>query len=227
MLLLQTLPWAVFHTMVLVLGLKLFGPRSYALTAGFGKAIKMSSTIYTCDSKPKINVNQSQTVGALCFSDYNDFPCLFSLLLPCSIDSLISPLQIFPEGVLYLAGGVASGFKTVETPKHKTRLLHVHGVHRVRIAEVPVSVSSLNSSDCFVLDDGTILYQWNGKSATLAERSKALNVSIALKSDQGGTPQVGPFFGLVATIYFLFDRCVFSVLELRLYILFLSLLFCY
>ncbi|CAD7705124.1 unnamed protein product [Ostreobium quekettii] len=99
-------------------------------------------------------------------------------------------LQLFPEGVLYLSGGVASGFTKVEGVKYETRLLHVHGLHRARIAEVPVEVSSLNSGDCFVLDDGLAIYQWNGSTANLAEKSKVLDISIALRNDRNGVPKV-------------------------------------
>eukprot|EP00210_Caulerpa_lentillifera_P006663 g6366.t1 len=93
-------------------------------------------------------------------------------------------LQMFKNGVHYEEGGVSSGFKTAKKTEHKTRLLHIRGTRGVRIAEVPVEVASLNHGDCFVLDDGLELFQWNGKDANTAEKSKALSVTSAIKNDQ-------------------------------------------
>lgn len=93
-------------------------------------------------------------------------------------------LQLFKNGVQYEEGGVSSGFAKVEAEKHVTRLLHVRGTRGVRVAEVPVDVASLNHGDCFVLDDGYELFQWNGNSSSPAEKAKALNVTMSIKNEQ-------------------------------------------
>jgi len=92
-------------------------------------------------------------------------------------------LQLFKQGLQYESGGVASGFSKVEVEKHKTRLLHIRGSRGVRVAEVPVKVESLNHDDCFVLDDGYELFQWNGKTASASEKAKALTVTMSIKNE--------------------------------------------
>lgn len=51
------------------------------------------------------------------------------------------------------------------------------------MAEVPVSVDSLNIGDCFVLDGGYDLFQWNGSGASTLEKSKALSVTLSIKNE--------------------------------------------
>lgn len=92
-------------------------------------------------------------------------------------------LQLFKNGVQYEEGGVKSGFTKAEPETHQTRLLHIRGVRAVRVAEVPVAVASLNHGDCFVLDDGYELFQWNGSGASAAEKAKALNVTMSIKNE--------------------------------------------
>lgn len=99
-------------------------------------------------------------------------------------------LQLFPQGVQYKAGGVDSGFNHVEEESYEARLLHIRGKRNVRVAEVPVAASSLNSDDCFVLDDGLVLYQWNGQKANRAEKSKALDVTLGIKNARMGKPVI-------------------------------------
>ncbi|KAK9823452.1 hypothetical protein WJX72_002867 [[Myrmecia] bisecta] len=98
-------------------------------------------------------------------------------------------LQLFPS-VRYLEGGVASGFHHVTKAEHKPALLHVKGRKAVRVAEVPMQVSSLNSGDCFILDLGTSLYSWMGSGTHRVEKAKALEVVLALKDDRMGLPEV-------------------------------------
>ena len=92
-------------------------------------------------------------------------------------------LRLFKSGVHYEKGGVASGFSKAQAEKHETRLLHIRGVRAVRVAEVPVKVESLNHGDCFVVDDGLEIFQWNGRDSSAAEKAKTLNVTTSIKSD--------------------------------------------
>ncbi len=45
---------------------------------------------------------------------------------------------------------------------HPLRLYHVKGKKHVRVHIVPLSPSSLNSGDVFVLDNNGTVYVWNG-----------------------------------------------------------------
>ena len=58
------------------------------------------------------------------------------------------------KGLTYLPGGVASGFRQVQKDVYPTRLLHLKGARVVRASEVPLSSSSLNLNDVFILDKG-------------------------------------------------------------------------
>ena len=75
-------------------------------------------------------------------------------------------LALFPKGVQYLAGGVATGFKHVDRDAFSTRLLHVKGRRNIRVSQVELAPSSLNSGDVFILDAGRELFQvWHVFSA--------------------------------------------------------------
>lgn len=60
----------------------------------------------------------------------------------------------------------------------------------MRVEEVPLSVTSLNSGDSFIVDAGKKLYVWTGKSAHRSEKAKALDVVKALRDDRQGKPEV-------------------------------------
>jgi hypothetical protein len=79
--------------------------------------------------------------------------------------------------------GVASGFKHVDKV-HTTRLLHCKGKREVRVKLVPLSASSLNAGDVFVLDLGKKIIQWNGSEANKKEKVKALEVCEAINGDE-------------------------------------------
>ena len=60
----------------------------------------------------------------------------------------------------------------------------------MRVTEVPKSFKSLNHGDCFILDCGLKLYQWNGNKAGIFEKTKAGQLCRALDSERGGKPEV-------------------------------------
>lgn len=100
-------------------------------------------------------------------------------------------LQLFKNGVQYADGGVDSAFTKVDRDAYTTRLLHVKGTRNVRCMQVPVDVASLNNGDVFILDTGKILYQWNGPEASRQEKAKALDVTLAIRSEEhGGKSQI-------------------------------------
>jgi gelsolin len=95
-------------------------------------------------------------------------------------------ISIFPNFTI-LHGGVASGFKHVESGTYPTRLLHVHGDRKqVYVDEVPLAAASLNQGDVFILDLGLKLIQWNGSKSSGPERMKAGQYAAAIDSERSG-----------------------------------------
>ena len=45
---------------------------------------------------------------------------------------------------------------------------------------------SINSGDCFLLDMGKIIYVWNGASAGMMEKRKALDVARRIRDEERG-----------------------------------------
>ncbi|NXD39893.1 VILI protein, partial [Copsychus sechellarum] len=93
----------------------------------------------------------------------------------------------------YKKGGVASGFKHVETNMYNIkRLLHVKGKKHVSATEVALSWDSFNKGDVFLLDLGKVLIQWNGPSCSIAEKSRGLALARSIRdSERGGRAQIG------------------------------------
>lgn len=59
--------------------------------------------------------------------------------------------------MLYLKGGVASGFKAVEPESYSPRLLQMSGKGtNVRVREVDLDPAFVNSTDVFILDKGYV-----------------------------------------------------------------------
>jgi gelsolin len=99
-------------------------------------------------------------------------------------------LSYFSPGPMIMHGGIESGFRHVKPEEYRPRLLHIKGKKFVRVREVPMKASSLNSGDVFILDMGLKIYQWNGSKAGVTEKSKATILSRALDDERGGKPQV-------------------------------------
>lgn len=83
-------------------------------------------------------------------------------------------------------GGKGSGFTHVERDAYETRLLMVKGTRSVRIKQVELSAKSLNAGDVFLLDTGLTIMQWNGSEANRKEKSKALDLAVAIRDDERG-----------------------------------------
>ena len=95
-------------------------------------------------------------------------------------------LSLFPK-MTVMKGGVESGFNHVKPKEYKPRLLHVCGFgKKVQVYEVPLKPESLNNSDCFVLDAGLQLFQFNGTNASAWERRKANAIVDGLKAARHG-----------------------------------------
>jgi len=100
-------------------------------------------------------------------------------------------VSYFANGIRILHGGVESGFHHVKPEDYRPRLLHLRGNRGdIRVSEVPLVVSSLNSGDVFILDSGLTLYQWNGSKASGMEKIKAAQLCRAIDDERAGKPQV-------------------------------------
>ncbi|KAK2523963.1 Vill [Columba livia] len=99
----------------------------------------------------------------------------------------------FRNGIIYKKGGVASGFRHVETNMYNIkRLLHVKGKKHVSATEVALSWDSFNKGDVFLLDLGKVLIQWNGPNCSIAEKSRGLALARSIRdSERGGRAQIG------------------------------------
>ncbi|CAI9540027.1 unnamed protein product, partial [Staurois parvus] len=99
----------------------------------------------------------------------------------------------FKNGVIYKKGGVASGFKHVETNMYNIRrLLHVKGRKHVTATEVEMTWDSFNKGDVFLLDLGKVIIQWNGPESNKAERIRACSLAQSIRDDErGGRAQIG------------------------------------
>ncbi|KAJ4772635.1 Villin-3 [Rhynchospora pubera] len=89
-------------------------------------------------------------------------------------------LSYFKPCIVPLQGGFASGFKRHEE-QYEIRLYVCRGNRVARMNQVPVSLSSLNHDHIFILDTESKVYQFNGKTSSIQERAKALEVITYLK----------------------------------------------
>ncbi|XP_062291728.1 adseverin [Scomber scombrus] len=91
----------------------------------------------------------------------------------------------FKGGITYKTGGVASGFQHVVTNDLSVqRLFHIKGRRVVRATQVPLSWSSFNSGDCFIVDLGDKIYQWCGSKCNRYERLKAAQVARGIRDNE-------------------------------------------
>ncbi len=93
-------------------------------------------------------------------------------------------LSNFKRGIVYLHGGVGSGFKHVIPDVHVDCLYQVKGRRYPRCFPVPLSGSSLNHGDVFILDAGSDIYFWNGDKCNEFEKVQALNLAISIKNNE-------------------------------------------
>ncbi|KRT78520.1 hypothetical protein AMK59_6774, partial [Oryctes borbonicus] len=100
-------------------------------------------------------------------------------------------LSHFKNGVRYAAGGVASGFTTVDRDAFETRLFHVKGKKNVRVKQVEPSIASMNQGDCFILDVGKTIYVFVGTDSKRIERLKAISAANDVRDqDHSGRGKV-------------------------------------
>jgi len=99
-------------------------------------------------------------------------------------------LALFPK-IEILSGGIDSGFKHVSATEYKPRLLHIKGTTKhVVVRQVPITHTSLNRGDSFILDLGLKVYQFNGQKSGIAEKSKATQLARALDDERGSKVEI-------------------------------------
>lgn len=101
-------------------------------------------------------------------------------------------MSYFKGGVRYLEGGVASGFKHVETnAAQPKRLFLIKGAKNIRLRQVELAVSAMNKGDCFILDADRDVYVWVGPKSNRIEKLKAINVGNDIRDrDHNGRATV-------------------------------------
>mmetsp|Transcript_47010 Transcript_47010/g.142354 ORF Transcript_47010/g.142354 Transcript_47010/m.142354 type:complete len:374 (-) Transcript_47010:170-1291(-) len=100
-------------------------------------------------------------------------------------------MECFPKGVHYLEGGEESGFRQVDSEKAlfeiPTRLLQIRKKGQVvRSFQVPLSCSSLNEGDVFLLDNGTKIFTWFGKDCSPFEKSHTAKLAHNISGNRFG-----------------------------------------
>jgi len=102
-------------------------------------------------------------------------------------------LDYFPKGIRLLDGGCESGFNIVKPETFTPRLLWIKGKKNIRVVQVPIVTSSLNSGDVFILDAGLNLYQYQGKSCGKNEKLQAGKLQRMIDDERKGKPEVYVF----------------------------------
>jgi len=96
-------------------------------------------------------------------------------------------LSIFPNrSIRTIQGGVDSAFNKVDPDAYEPRLFQCKGSKNVQCKQVKMEAKSLNEGDCFILDQGKKIYQWNGKEANKYEKFKALEMVNKINNDERG-----------------------------------------
>ncbi|XP_073332663.1 scinderin like a [Pagrus major] len=94
-------------------------------------------------------------------------------------------LSYFKKGIQYKKGGVASGFKQVETnAADMKRCLHVKGRRNIKAREVEMCWKSFNTDDCFIIVLGEDIFHWSGSNCNRYERLKTTELAIDIKDNE-------------------------------------------
>ena len=91
----------------------------------------------------------------------------------------------FKAGVKYLPGGVKSGFTHVDPEDVEKRLFIVKGKRNIKVKQVDLALSSLNKSDCFILDCGKAhdIFVYMPQGSSTMERFKATQAANAIRDE--------------------------------------------
>jgi gelsolin len=93
--------------------------------------------------------------------------------------------------IVIMDGGIETGFKKVPVESYRPRLLHIRKCkNEFKIREVPLGSSSLNSGDCFILDNGLEIFKWIGANSNSFEKFKASSLCDSIKNERNGKPMI-------------------------------------
>ena len=99
----------------------------------------------------------------------------------------------FKSGVKYLPGGVKSGFTHVDPEAVEKRLFMVKGKRNIKVKQVDLGISSLNKTDCFILDcgKGQDIFVYMPEGSSRMERFKGTQAANAIRDeDHSGEGEV-------------------------------------
>jgi len=87
-----------------------------------------------------------------------------------------------------LEGGHESGFRHVTPEEYESRLIHVSGRNKkkMKAKQIPLNVDNLNSTDCFLLDAGTELFQFHPPGASVWEKQACLGKVLEIEAERKG-----------------------------------------
>ena len=92
-----------------------------------------------------------------------------------------------------MPGGVKSGFRHVDPEDVVKRLFEVKGKRNIKVKEVPVDISSLNKTDCFILDCGKAhdVFVYMPPGARKMEKFRAIQAANEIRDeDHAGDAEV-------------------------------------
>ncbi|XP_038981057.1 villin-1 isoform X3 [Phoenix dactylifera] len=95
-------------------------------------------------------------------------------------------LSYFKPCIIPLEGVFSSELQGLGGKSYRVSLLSCTGDHVVHVREVPLSRSSLNHSDVFILDTQSKIFLFSGRNSSMQERAKALEVVQYIKENQHG-----------------------------------------
>lgn len=94
--------------------------------------------------------------------------------------------SLFPN-MNIMEGGTESGFNHVEPTEYEHRLFHVSGRgKKVRAKQIPLNLENLNNNDTFLLDAGTVLYNFYPDGASVWEKRGCLEKANKIEAKRSG-----------------------------------------
>lgn len=93
-----------------------------------------------------------------------------------------------------LKGGADTGFNRVLPEAYTPRLFHIEkqevGNRTITCNEIPNKIGNLESDDVFIIDNGTTIYQFNGKVSSADEKFKAAAMITTMKEGRKGNVKI-------------------------------------
>lgn len=96
------------------------------------------------------------------------------------------------ETMTTMKGGADTGFRRVLPEAYTPRLFHIEkqADKKITCVEKPMKKGNLESDDCFIIDNGLTIYQFNGKTASADEKFKAAAMINNMKEGRKGKVRI-------------------------------------